>query len=199
MKIFSTRERIILASNSPRRRQYLKDLGLNFTVCSVSIDETPSSGEDGGEFVVRMAREKAAAASREHRNSWIIAGDTAVCLDDRILGKPVDQEEAVSMLMSLSGREHTVQTGLCLMHAGKNLTRYCSVNAKVLFAGFDISTARAYAGTGEWTDKAGAYGIQGKGAFLVRAVKGSYTNVVGLPLYELVEMLQSQKVIESCS
>jgi len=196
VKIFSNRAPLILASGSPRRRSYLEDLGVNFTVCPVSIDETPFSGEDGGEFVVRMAREKAAVAGENHCNSWIIAGDTVVCLDGRILGKPVDQEDAVSMLMSLSGREHTVRTGLCLMNAGKKLIRSCSVKTGVLFAGFDMSTARAYAGTGEWTDKAGAYGIQGKGAFLVRAVKGSYTNVVGMPLHELVEMLIKNNVIE---
>ena len=171
---------------------------MSFTVCAVSIDETSFSGEDAGKFVVRMAREKAVAVGEKHGNNWIIAGDTAVCLEGRILGKPVDQKDAVSMLMSLSGREHTVRTGICLMHAGKNLINYCSVETKVLFANFDMSIARAYVSSGEWTDKAGAYGIQGKGAFLVRAVRGSYTNVVGLPLHELLEMLRGYNVIEPC-
>jgi septum formation protein len=198
VKVFSNREPIILASGSPRRRKYLDELGLSFSVYAVSIDETPFAGEDAVAFVTRMAREKAVVAGEKHGDKWIIAGDTVVCLEGRILGKPVDEQDASAMLMSLSGREHIVRTGLCLLHGGRNLVSSCSVETKVLFASFDMSVARAYVGSGEWTDKAGGYGIQGKGAFLVRAVSGSYTNVVGFPLHELLKMLSHYGVIEPC-
>ena len=196
--MFVNNEPIVLASASPRRRHYLDDLGLSFTVCAVTINETPFTGEDADVFVVRMAREKAAAASEKYNRSWIIAGDTVVCLGRQILGKPVDKIDAVSMLMSLSGREHKVLTGVCLSHAGKNVVSHRFTETKVRFADFGERTARAYVGSGEWIDKAGAYGIQGKGAFLVKTIEGSYSNVVGLPLHELLEMLRYYGVIVPC-
>ena len=195
--MFYSKEPIILASGSPRRQQYLKDLGINFTAYPVIIDETPVKGESADLFVERMAREKADAVSIQFCSSWVVAGDTAVCLGRKIFGKPLDDEEAVSMLMSLSGREHTVRTGIFLCHAEKKLADHRFVETKVTFAGFDESTARGYVSTGECLDKAGAYGIQGRGAFLVKAIEGSYSNVVGLPLHELVEMLRYYRVIES--
>ena len=194
--MFCNKEPIVLASGSPRRRQYLQDLGINFTVCSVSIDETPVEGEDAELFVVRMAREKAEIAGNQFNRSWVVAGDTIVCLGRKILGKPLDNEEAVSMLMSQSGKEHTVRTGIFLCNAEKKLSGHRIVTTKVDFADFDESIARGYVRTGECLDKAGAYGIQGKGAFLVKAIEGSYSNVVGLPLCELLEMLRYHKVVE---
>ncbi len=194
--MFYNKEPIVLASGSPRRQGYLKDLGVNFTVCSVSIDETPAMGEEVDLFVERMAREKAEAVDDQFRRGWIIAGDTVVCLDRKILGKPLDNEDAVSMLMSLSGKEHTVHTGIVLCHAEKKLFDHRIVVTKVLFSEFDELTAGAYVSTGECLDKAGAYGIQGKGAFLVKAIEGSYSNVVGLPLYELLEMLRYYGAVE---
>jgi len=196
--MFCNRESIILASGSPRRQQYLEDLGISFTICPVSIDETPVRGEDAESFVVRMAGEKAEAVCNRFCKSWILAGDTVVCLGQKILGKPLDDDEAVSMLMSLSGRAHTVRTGIFLRHAEKKISAYRFVATKVIFADFDETTARGYVCTGESLDKAGAYGIQGKGAFLVKAIEGSYSNVVGLPLYELLEMLREYQVIKSC-
>lgn len=194
--MFCNKEPIVLASGSPRRQQYLQDLGVSFTVCSVSIDETPVKGEDADLFVVRMAREKAEAASNQFNRSWVVAGDTVVCLGRIILGKPLDDEEAVSMLMSLSGKEHTVRTGIFLCNAEKKLSDHRIVTTKVVFADFDESIARGYVSTGECLDKAGGYGIQGKGAFLVKAIEGSYSNVVGLPLCELLEMLRYYEVVE---
>jgi len=175
----------------------LHDLGLHFMVSAVSIDETPQMDEDADAFVVRMAKEKAAAVSKDFPGSWIIAGDTVVCLGKEILGKPLDEGEAVAMLMSLSGRTHIVRSGICLHHAEKRVFDHRFVATKVFFSEFDEMTARSYVATGECLDKAGAYGIQGKGAFLVKAIEGSYSNVVGLPLHEILEMLRDHQVIMS--
>jgi len=195
--MFGNIEPIILASGSPRRKQYLDDLGIDFTVFPVAIDETPVNGEEADLFVERMAREKAAAVSSQFPGSWVIAGDTVVCLGRKILGKPVDNAEALAMLMSLSGKRHTVRTGICLCHGEKKLFSHRLVETKVVFGAFDESTARGYVATGECLDKAGAYGIQSKGAFLVKAIEGSYSNVVGLPLHELLEMLRDCRVIST--
>ncbi|MCK5515386.1 MAG: septum formation protein Maf [Desulfobulbaceae bacterium] len=194
--MYCNNESIVLASGSPRRQQYLKDLGISFTVCSASIDETPVKGEGADLFAVRMAREKAEAVSNQFYRSWIIAGDTVVCLGSKILGKPLDNEDAFSMLMSLSGKEHIVRTGIFLCNGEKKIYDQRIVATKVVFADFDESTAWGYVHTGECLDKAGAYGIQGKGAALVKAINGSYSNVVGLPLYELLEMLRYYRIVE---
>ncbi len=146
-----------------------------------------------------MALEKAAAVSRKFSGSWVVAGDTVVCLGSKILGKPADKEDALDILMSLSGREHEVKTGICLCHADKKVADYRFAVTKVTFVNFDEMTARAYIDSGECFDKAGGYGIQGKGAFLVEAINGSYSNVVGLPLHELLEMLRYYQVIETVS
>ena len=193
--MFYNTEKIILASGSPRRREYLDELGLKFTVRVASIDENPRRDEHAGDFVVRMAREKAAVVSSAFEDSWIIAGDTVVCMGKKILGKPDDEADAIAMLMSLSGREHTVRTGICLCNSSQDVLAYNFVETKVFFADFDKNTARNYVATGECLDKAGAYGIQGKGAFLVKSIQGSYSNVVGLPLHELLEMLRKYRVI----
>jgi septum formation protein len=143
-----------------------------------------------------MAWEKAVVVSSDFPDSWVISGDTVVCLGDRILGKPADELEAVALLMSLSGREHCVKTGFCVAHRSCEVKIVQSVTTKVHFTEFSESVARAYVATGESLDKAGAYGIQGKGVFLVKAIEGSYSNVVGLPLYELMEVLQANGIIE---
>ncbi len=144
----------------------------------------------------RMAREKAAGVSAEFPDSWVISGDTVVCLGDKILGKPADEREAVALLMALSGREHLVKTGFCVAHRSRGVEIIRLVTTKVHFADFPESVAHAYVAAGESLDKAGAYGIQGKGIFLVKTIEGSYSNVVGLPLYELIEVLQAHGVIE---
>jgi len=189
-------EPIILASASPRRQQYLTELGLTFTIQTTSVYERPFLNETPENFVLRMAVEKAAAVSSEFPETWVISGDTVVCLDDKILGKPIDGREAVSQLMALSGREHYVRTGFCVAHRSRGVNNVQLVSTKVLFAEFSETVAHAYVATGESFDKAGAYGIQGKGIFLVKAIEGSYSNVVGLPLYELMEVLQAYGVIQ---
>ncbi len=194
--MYHNREHIILASGSPRRQEYLNDMGLVFTVRVTSVPEYHLEYERAEDFVLRLAREKAAAVSSEFPDSWVISGDTVVCLGKRILGKPADEQEAVNLLMALSGREHCVKTGFCVAHCSRGVEIVRSVTTKVLFTEFSESVARAYVAAGESLDKAGAYGIQGKGAFLVRSIQGSYSNVVGLPLCELMEVLQDNDVIE---
>ncbi|NOR24309.1 MAG: septum formation protein Maf [Desulforhopalus sp.] len=194
--MYRNRNEIILASGSPRRQQYLKEMGLSFTVRTASVREHPFEHESPEGFVLRMAWEKAVIVSSEFPDSWVISGDTVVCLGDKILGKPADEHEAVALLMSLSGREHCVKTGFCVAHGSRRVKIVQSVTTKVHFAEFSESVARAYVATGESLDKAGAYGIQGKGVFLVKAIEGSYSNVVGLPLYELMEVLQANGIIE---
>ena len=194
--MYQNRNEIILASGSPRRQQYLKEMGLNFSVRISSVSENHFDNESPENFVLRMAGEKAAEVSAEFPDSWVISGDTVVCLGDKILGKPEDEQQAVFLLMSLSGRVHCVKTGFCVAHKNRGVNIVQAVTTKVQFTEFSESVARAYVATGESLDKAGAYGIQGKGAFLVKAINGSYSNVVGLPLYELIEVLQANDVIE---
>ncbi len=194
--MYHNRDKIILASGSPRRQQYLQEMGLRFTVKTSSVCEDCLNHESPEQFVLRMAHEKAVEVSIEFPDFWVISGDTVVCLGDKILGKPADEHEAVALLMALSGREHSVKTGFCVAHGSRGVNIVQAVTTKVRFAEFSELVARAYVATGESLDKAGAYGIQGKGIFLVKTIEGSYSNVVGLPLYELMEVLQENGVIE---
>jgi septum formation protein len=194
-EIFATEKPLILASRSPRRQQYFHDLGLIFKVRSADVVETllPDEGPEG--FVLRMAEEKAVAVMNVAPENWVVAADTVVIIDDFILGKPKDQEDAVAMLMRLAGRDHDVRTGFCVGCSQENLRTIESVVTKVRFADFSENIAKAYVATGEPLDKAGAYGIQGRGAFLVETVSGSYSNVVGLPLHQVVTALCRYGVI----
>lgn len=193
--IYTNNVPIILASGSPRRQQYLTDLGLQFTVQVLPVKEQSLPGEKPDVFVMRMAKEKAAAVSRLHPASWVISGDTVVCHKGRILGKPVDRDDAVRLLMTLSGQEHDVLSGFCVVHDKSGVCICRVVSSKVRFAQFPENVAIAYVATDEPMDKAGAYGIQGLGAGLVAEVNGSYSNIVGLPLCELIETLLEQHVI----
>lgn len=188
---------LILGSGSPRRREFFNDLGLDYTVQIATIDETAKSGELPEAFVSRMAEEKAEDICLKNKESWVIAADTIVCLNNNILGKPKDAEDAVEMLCSLSGREHTVLTSFCLMNLSKQFVETRTVATQVLFAPFAVETARSYVKTGEPLDKAGSYGIQGIGGSLVERINGSVSNVIGLPLAELVNCLQKNALISS--
>jgi len=195
--MFISRKSLVLASNSPRRREYFQDLGLAFSVYAADIDERVAREEDPDAFVRRMAREKAMAVRHLFPGSWVVAADTVVCLGSMILGKPQDEEEAVGMLMSLAGREHVVRTLYCVTCEEEDVLVVSSVATSVWFSEFSLDAARAYAATGESLDKAGAYGIQGKGAFLVEKIEGSYSNVVGIPLHEVLLELLCRGVIEA--
>lgn len=177
---------LILASASPRRRELLASLGVDFRVVIPEIDETPQPGEKPRAFAERLAKEKACAVEAE---GVIIAADTIVVHHGSLLGKPVDAAHARNMLAALSGDLHVVITGVCL----KNTTRthVFSVATEVVFRTLDHVEIDTYVASGDPMDKAGAYAIQGGAAHMVRSIQGSYTNVVGLPLCELYEALLS--------
>ncbi len=193
--MFVTKKPLVLASGSPRRQQFFQDLGLEFTIRTADIDERVRDGELPLEFVMRMAREKARAVMLQFPNHWVVAADTIVGIDNHIFGKPEAEEDAVKMLLQLAGREHSVLTGFCMgcVDAGTEIVR--SVVTTVNFFPFSEDIARAYVETGEPLDKAGGYGIQGRGALLVESLSGSYTNVVGLPLAEVVHLLCEYDVL----
>ncbi len=183
-------EPLILASGSPRRRELLTQLGVPFRVMVVDIDETPKPGESPRELVQRLACAKAEAACEGRGvDQWVLGADTVVVLGQTILGKPVDAADAASMLERLSGGVHSVLTGLALARLGF-VTRQRVVRTRVWMRIIAPEEIRAYVVTGEPMGKAGAYAIQGRAAAFVRFLAGSYTNVVGLPLFELDAMLR---------
>jgi septum formation protein len=178
--------RLVLASASPRRRELLATLGRAFAVVVPEIDETPVPGEHPRAFAERLAQEKADAVPDA---GLVVAADTIVVQNETILGKPADAAHAREMLRSLSGRTHEVITGVCVKGEGRSVV--FSVGTDVVFRTLEEAEIEAYIATGEPMDKAGAYAIQGGAAHMVRAIRGSYTNVVGLPLCELHEALIS--------
>jgi septum formation protein len=180
----------VLASASPRRRELLERAGLRFDVLPAEIDECPRPGEAPVTCALRLAREKAVG----HPGRWVLAADTMVVLDGRIFGKAKDENEARAMLRELSGRTHQVVTGWCLRKDDDE--RSGAVLTEVDVAELSTAEREAYLRGGEWRDKAGAYAIQGAFAFAVRAVRGSYTNVVGLPLFEVLRALKEAGAVE---
>lgn len=193
--IYQTCKPLILASSSPQRQRYFQELGLEYSVYPPEIDEDLLPEEEPQNFVRRMAEEKCRAVMEHFPDSWVVAADTVVCLAGSVFGKPQDQADAVSMLMRLSGQEHWVQTGICLACCRAGVVAVRVVRSRVVFSPFSEDVAWAYVATGEPLNKAGAYGIQGKGACLVREIWGSYTNVVGLPLAELLALLEEYGVV----
>jgi septum formation protein len=190
MTVFVTRKKMILASASPRRRKLLNDLGITFDIRPARIREQKRAGELPEVFARRLALEKAQLIAEQYPEAWVLGADTIVVLKDRILGKPEDREDAQKLLMRLTGREHEVLTGFCLASAGERRQAVGVVASRVTFGRFPAEIVAAYIRTGEPLDKAGAYGIQGLGGFLIKEIAGSYSNVVGLPLAEVVkEML----------
>jgi septum formation protein len=185
---------IILASNSPRRRELLRQIGLTFTTDPADVDERILPGEAAEAYAVRVALDKARVAAGRAGDGIVIAADTIVVLGDIILGKPADARDAERMLGMLSGRMHRVISGLAIVDAktGKTLTGTASTS--VWFRDLTPDRIRAYVLTGEPLDKAGAYGIQEKGALLVTKIEGCYFNVVGLPVSLLGEMLHEYRV-----
>ena len=180
--------RVILASTSPRRRELLGGLGLAIEVREPRCAEVPEPGEEVGAMVVRFAREKARSVQDSvPAGSTIVAADTVVCVDDRIIGKPRDDDDAREILRELSGRWHEVITGYHVCRDHKH--REGTVISRIAFRELNETEIAAYVATGEPGDKAGAYGIQGQGGALVDRVEGSYTNVVGLPIAEVLAAL----------
>ena len=179
---------LVLASASPRRAEILASLGLGFRVRPARIPEERRPGERPAEYAERLARQKAVAVAATEPDALVVGGDTVVILGETVLEQPDDGEAAVEMLRRLSGRSHRVATGVAVVepdgavHSGVRSTR-------VRFRAFDDDEARAYVATGEPLDKAGAYGIQGRGAALVHEIEGEYSTVVGLSVSLLLELL----------
>ena len=196
-------QRIILASASPRRAELLQQLGLAFEVIPSHIAEDfPDRPSEPGELVQQLAlikaqqvvrqvldRAEAQAAAKSPDKAWVIGTDTVVVLKGRILEKPRDPAEAAKMLSGLSGREHRVLTGLAVCEAPGNRSQVTCTETRVRFRELTATEIKAYLASGEPYDKAGAYGIQGKGAAFVAGITGCYFNVVGLPLSQLVSTL----------
>jgi septum formation protein len=183
---------IVLASASPRRRELLASVGIQFAVVPSHIPEDLLPGEEPAAHVLRLSREKAEeiAGRPEIAGRWFIGSDTIVLRNATVLGKPRDAEEAAAMLRSLSGRAHQVLSGYAVHDRQTGRTTADVVTTTVRFRALTEAEIAGYIATGEPMDKAGAYAIQGIGAFMVRGIDGSYTNVVGLPLCEVVETLE---------
>jgi septum formation protein len=183
---------LVLASASPRRRELLASVGLNFSVVASDAPEEELPGETPQEHVIRLSKEKARQVARRSEvfGRWFIGSDTIVLRDETILGKPKDAEDATAMLTSLSGRSHKVLSGYAVFDRQTGSTVAGAVSTAVRFKELTESEIAGYIATGEPFDKAGSYAIQGIGVFMVLAIEGSYTNVVGLPLCEVIEVLE---------
>jgi len=181
---------LLLASASPRRRELLERIGLTIEVQPADVDEGVQPGEVPAAYVGRIARAKASAVHRSDR--WVLAADTTVTLEGAILGKAETPEEASNMLRRLSGRTHQVLTAFALIGArdDKAIVREGVVTTDVTMIDLDAGVLADYVASGEWRGKAGAYAIQGIGAALVRSIAGSVTNVIGLPVAEVIAALR---------
>ncbi len=191
-----THARLVLASGSPRRRQLLEQFGLGIQVVPSGIDEDRIAKSGPEHYVESLASAKALAVSGKLPDAWVIGADTIVVADGQILGKPAGRRQARRMLQKLSGRTHEVMTGTALCCGEKDLCATRTVTTEVTFKSLSAAEIDWYLSTGEPYDKAGGYGIQGKGAFLVKRIAGSYTNVVGLPVCETIEMLIENGVLQ---
>lgn len=206
---------LVLASASPRRKELLERMGFSVKVITAQIDETPIAEETPENYVKRMARAKVlsivnriqatiypepeappapvskrSSGAKDSRTRWIIGADTIVVKDTRIMQKPRDQNDALEMLTTLSGEEHSVITGFCIFDVFKNKEGIQAVKSVVKFKRLSKIEIEKYLAVGESLDKAGAYAVQGVGAYLVDWIQGSYTNIVGLPLCQVIEMME---------
>jgi septum formation protein len=182
----------ILASASPRRSEILKQLGMRFRVEPSGMLEPPRNHrETPSEYAVRIAGLKAAEIARKHQSGLVIGVDTIVILGNRILGKPQSRSEARSMLESLSGRWHEVLSGICLIRCGENRVRSDFGRSRVHFRRLSAEQIEWYLKTGEYRDKAGAYGVQGYAALLIDRIEGCYFNIVGFPIAAFVKLCRN--------
>ncbi len=181
-----SRPRVVLASQSPRRADILRQLGLEPEISPADVDESERAGEGPAAYVERLAREKAEAVAIDPAALYV-GGDTTVVLDDEILSKPVHEQDAVAMLLRLAGRSHQVLSGVAVRSGGRTVSEV--VRTTVRMRPFDEAVARGYVATGEPMDKAGGYGIQGRGAALVDSIDGDYYAVVGFPVGAFLRLL----------
>ena len=186
---------IILASASPRRRELLRQIGVEFSVMVADTDETVLEGEAPGDYAIRVAREKALEVLRRAAPACPVLGaDTAVVLDDCILGKPAGRREARDMLIRLSGRTHEVYSAVALAVDEDRILDALNVS-RVTFASLDEAWIDSYLETGDSMDKAGAYGVQGRAAEKISRIEGSFSGVMGLPLFETSQLLDRAEVL----
>jgi len=196
---------LVLASASPRRQELLRNAGVRFTVRPADINERPLPGESPRDCAERLAREKALAVSQIRPQDYVLGADTIVVVDDAILGKPRDADDAARMLRLLSGRTHAVITGVCVvgpgardvqpLRVGNRELKTASEITLVTMCGISDDEIRDYIATGEPMDKAGAYAIQGMASRWIPRIEGDYSNVVGLPVALVYGMLRDQGVV----
>ena len=182
--------KLVLASASPRRRELLASIGIDFDVVPSDIPEVRGEGESPEEYVARLSREKAQAIAQRFADRWIVAADTTVLLGDQLLEKPAGAEDARRMLTTIAGRTHIVYTGVTLLNVAESHRETRVAESEVRMLPLTAHEIAWYVATGEPLDKAGAYAAQGIGGIFIDSIHGSYTNVVGLPLALLYEMLK---------
>lgn len=184
-------KKLILASASPRRKELLNRLNLEFKVEPSNINEGKYNAEKPIDLVKLLAVEKAREVGSRYNNAIVIAADTIVVMDEQILGKPENKKEAIKMLKSLSGKEHNVYTGIAFYIKGQGVSKLISDidKSKVKMRNYSIDEINSYINTGEYKGKAGSYAIQGYGSLLVKEIKGSYFTIMGLPIHKLAEVL----------
>jgi septum formation protein len=194
--MMATAHHLILASQSPRRRYLLEQAGLTISVIPSSFDEDSVQITEPADYVKTLAEAKADAVARQYPHDWVIGADAIVTMGSAILGKPASPREARTMLNRLSGQSHLVYTGYAIVCNTKQICISDAIHTNVQFKELSEDEIDWYIQTGEPFDKAGAYAIQGLGTFLVRRINGSYTNVVGLPVCEVVEALLKMGVVK---
>jgi septum formation protein len=185
---------VILASASPRRQELLRQIGVSFQTVEPDVDETPGYNESADAFVLRLALEKARVGlrmvrERDLNGAPVLGADTCIVFDGEILGKPDDREHGIAMLTRLAGRSHEVLTGVALVDDGRE--QQVISRSRVTFAHLSPDEIAAYWDTGEPVDKAGAYAVQGRAATFIERIEGSYSGIVGLPLFEVAHMLKN--------
>lgn len=186
---------IILASESTRRVDMLRMLGIPFSIVPPDIDESRLKEETPKEYALRVSYEKANKVGRYFPDKWVIGADTIVVYKGRILGKPRNEKEAFEMLQLLKGKWHKVITGFCVLNIARKITYRDAVETRVFMKDLLDGEIMKYIGTSEPLDKAGSYAVQGRGGYMVKEIKGSYSNVVGLPICEVSEVLLSLGVL----
>ena len=194
MSINSTAS-FILASASPRRRELFQSIGLKFKIIPAHVNENYLAGESPRQHVKRLSIDKAMVIARKYPEAWVLGADTIVVIDGLILGKPKNESQARKMLRKLSGREHKVFTGFSIAHVAAKIYQTKVIQSAVQFKTISPKEMDWYVSCDEPYDKAGGYAVQGKGAYFIQSIRGSYTNVIGLPLCEVLETLKKMGTI----
>ena len=186
---------VILASASPRRRELFQSIGLKFKIIPAHVNENYLAGESPRQHVKRLSIDKAMVIARKYPEAWVLGADTIVVIDGLILGKPKNEAQARKMLRKLSGREHKVFTGFSIAHVAAKIYQTKVIQSAVQFKTISPKEMDWYVASDEPYDKAGGYAVQGQGACFIKSIRGSYTNVIGLPLCEVLEELKKFETI----